>query len=200
MKQADIFLKSEGDAWFARNRDKLGHSDSVSDAIRRAKLNPAHVLEIGCANGWRLGDLREEYNCRVTGIEPSRAACIEATKLRIPVLQATADRLPAVDGHFDLIIYAFCLYVTDPDEWLRIASEGDRILSPGGHLVIHDFYSPSAFARQYAHHEDLRSYHFDFAKLWLAHPLYSLVTRSVDGEESVTIVRKNDPAIIEVLP
>jgi len=40
MRQANIFLESEGDAWLERNRDKLGERDPVDRAITYLSLKP----------------------------------------------------------------------------------------------------------------------------------------------------------------
>lgn len=203
MRQADIFLETEGDAWFARNADKIGTVDLVSEAIENAKIEPARVLEVGCANGWRLAKLRAKYDCEVLGIDPSRAACMQAAQYKVPALQTTASCLPVDPRSFDMVIYAFCLYLTDPLDWLSIAAEGDRSLVPGGHIVIHDFDFggvPQAYARRYKHDHRVLAYHADFARLWLSHPLYERVWSIAEGGEEVTILRKHPAQSIEVRP
>lgn len=195
MKQADIFVESEGDHWFERNRAKIGVRDPVSELIEEAGIKPTSVLEIGCANGWRLAYLREKYGCDVHGVEPSYQACVEAARLRVPVWRITAEALPAGNEAYDLVIYGFCLYATDPADWFKIVAEGDRVLRPDGHIVIHDFSirpDGEAHARQYEHRDGIWSYHVDFSHFWLANPLYSHVMWSAhpgDGE-LVEIIQK----------
>lgn len=205
MKQKYLFLEDEGDRWFERNRDALAkavETDPVSAAIHKLGIKPARVLEIGCANGWRLAYLREKYGCEIMGVEPSRQACIEAAARRVPVIQCTASS-PAVSMPlgFDLVIYGFSLYLTDPSDWLLIAAEGDILLAPGGHLIIHDFAASSMpHARHYEHRDGVLSYHFDFADLWLGSPLYALVSRYVADQEMVTILKKKPINSIRVVP
>lgn len=192
MKQKDIFLDGEGDAWLGRNREKLGKRDPVDTAIAELRLRPERVLEIGCSNGWRLANLRAKYGCEVMGVEPSRKACMEAAMQRVAAVQSTAS-CPALSGPYDLLIYGFCLYLTDPSDWLTIAAEGDRLLEPGGHLIIHDFDRGSEpYAQRYDHREGVLAYHFDFRRLWLSHPAYevALGTRSRVQDEDVTVLRK----------
>ena len=199
MKQSEIMMQSEGNAWFERNRRKLGRVDRVSDIITELGIKPTSVAEIGCANGWRLDRLRTQYSCLVFGVEPSMEAAIEAAGKGIAVYQSTADALPFLDSSFDLVIYAFSLYLTDPIDWLKIAAEGDRILKSDGYLIIHDFAESDPFARDYEHYEDLKSFHYDFAKLWLGHPLYSLFHRNVHADdEMVTVLKKAPVSSIEV--
>lgn len=202
MMQRDIMMESEGDAWFERNRDKMGMRDPVFSIMQEVLLAPTSILEIGCANGWRLNTLRAAYNCSVMGVDPSQQAASEAAELhRVPIYQGTAEALALPNATFDLVIYGFCLYLTDPADWLKIAAEGDRVLKPGGRIIIHDFAEPShPFARRYEHRTDMLSYHFDFARLWHAHPLYSVTARRVWWEdEMVTVLTKRSHETFEVM-
>lgn len=194
MKQKEIFMEAEGDAWFKRNLGNLGKYDPVTDAIVAAGIKPKYVLEVGCTNGWRLDKLRTMFDCGVMGVEPSRMAAMDAARLKVPVHQMTASCIPVNANGYDMVIYAFCLYLTDPSDWLLIASEGDRALAPGGHLVIHDFMDPAsgeAFCKVYEHDRRIRSYHMAWRQLWLAHPFYKVVQSGVaNGDEQVVILRK----------
>src|ERR1700674_2563405 len=76
--QTKIFMSGLGDIWFERNRINLGVHDYVSAFIETLKLNPQSILELGCSNGWRLKKLREKYNCRILGIDPSEKAIKDA--------------------------------------------------------------------------------------------------------------------------
>lgn len=203
MKQKDIFMQEEGNAWFTRNLGFLGKHDPVTDAIVNAGIKPKYALEVGCSNGWRLDKLRTIFNCGIMGVEPSMKAGIAAAQLRVPVHQMTASCIPVSRHGYDLLIYGFCLYLADPDDWLLIASEGDRVLADGGHLVIHDFEAPKVgpFAKVYEHDPRLRSYHFDWRELWLAHPAYRVVTSHTAAGETVTILRKQASQVsIPLLP
>ena len=202
VKQSEIMMESEGDAWFSRNRHKLGARDPVSEVIDELALVPTSVLEVGAADGWRLAKLRDRYGCKVLGIDPSMAACNAAATRGVPMYQMTANGLPVDDKSIDMLIYGFCLYLTDPADWLRIAAEGDRVLKDGGHLIVHDF--SEAFpvhARQYEHRDGVLSYHHDFSRLWLGHPLYHIISqRSLPTDEMVTVLLKRPANAIEVRP
>jgi ubiquinone/menaquinone biosynthesis C-methylase UbiE len=202
MRQADVFLHSEGDAWLERNRDKLGKHDPVVHVLQELGITPTSVLEVGAADGRRLAKLRDEFGCKVLGIDPSMQACMEGAKRAVPMYQVTANGLPVDDRSVDLLIYGFCLYLTDPADWLRIAAEGDRVLHDGGHIVVHDFAaSELAFARPYEHCDGILSYHFDFSELWTVHPLYHLLGAKKTGDdEMVTVIRKLGKHVIEVRP
>lgn len=195
MKQKDAFLEGEGDAWFDRNHDRLGLYDPVTPVIDELGLKPTNVLEVGCANGWRLSLLRLKFGCQVWGIDPSLKAIMDGTRFRVPIWQMTASTLPVALKAYDMIIYGFCLYLTDPDDWLTIAAEADRSLADGGHIVIHDFNDwngGSPIVKSYKHDSRVNAYHYDFAKLWLGHPRYQVV-KHVDGahDDGVRVLLKN---------
>jgi SAM-dependent methyltransferase len=196
MKQKTVFLEQgEADAWFTRNLGSLGKYDPVTPLIEEMGLKPKYVLEVGCANGWRLAKLRDKFGCGIVGIEPSMKAGIDGARLHVPIHQMTANCLPVTAGGYDMIIYGFCLYLTDPEDWLNIAAEGDRALADGGHLIIHDFngwIGGKPIAKPYEHRLSVRSYHYDFSRLWLGHPRYQVV-KAVDGahDDAVMVLRKN---------
>lgn len=190
MKQKDVFFHSEGKAWLARNRSKItSANDPVLDALEQYKIIPAKVLEVGCANGWRLDALKKKYGCAVEGIEPGQS---EKADSLVPVQYGTADDLISWRGEtFDLVIYGFCLYLCDPEDYFHIVAEGDRVLKDGGHLVVYDFCSELPYKIPYKHKKGLFSHHYDFSRLWLGHPAYSLYGRTVQDETCVIILKKN---------
>lgn len=199
MRQADAFLAGEGAAWLERNRDKLGAHDPVSDMITSIGITPTSILEIGCANGWRLDRLRERFDCRAVGVDPG------ATGHDRYVTRGVATALPFdAMPPFDLVIFGFCLYLIDPEDYFTVAAEADRVLADGGYLVIHDFNFESdvAYKRAYAHRDGLWSHHADFEMLWLAHPHYKYVTCGgwEDDYSLVTVLRKGTEDAFEVRP
>lgn len=201
MIQADIVRNYEADAWLERNRDRLGAVDPVTGMLVKQNIRPERVIEIGCSNGWRLAKLRDRFKCAVYGIEPGRRAAMEAREARISVKRATAESLPMLSNSCDLLIYGFCLYLADPGDWLRIAAEGDRVLQPGGYLVIHDFAPVDLpFARPYQHRPDLVAYHYDFSRLWRGNPLYVPIDSVVEGSEAVILLQKEpiDSIAVEI--
>lgn len=194
MKQSEVLLQGEGNAWLERNREKLGRRDLVSELIETYGLKPCNVLEIGCSNGWRLKKLQDRYGCRIAGLDPSACAIAEAKYNGVRAMRGTADQLPFEWREFDLVICGFFLYLADPCDYLKIAAEVDRVLAEGGHLIIHDFFVYHPFKNQYAHDYRLFSHHFDPSRLWMGHPAYQRISPIMFGEEpgeGVTLLQKN---------
>jgi len=203
--QRTLFLAGEGDGWFERNRVALAGVDAAADPVVRALAGlppPQRILEIGCADGWRLERLRQSTGAACFGVEPSATAVAEGAE-RFPSLtlaRGTADRLPFADDEFDAVVFGFCLYLCDPSDHFRIAAEADRVLAEGGWMVIYDFLPPRPWRNPYAHREGLYSHKMDYARMFTWHPSYRVheVSRAEAGAQpaapddriAVTVLRK----------
>jgi SAM-dependent methyltransferase len=188
-KQAkDVFLESEGDAWFHRNR-AVAHRDYSDDRVVRAiasirGLTPgSKFLEVGCGGGERLSHLQNVMGYSCSGLEPSAAAVTAANKIGVNAVRGTADRLPFADASFDVVVFGFCLVWCDRQDLFRIASEADRVLREPGWLIIYDFYADQLRERPYHHKEGLFSYKMDYSRLFLWHPGYKLHFHEVRHHE-----------------
>jgi SAM-dependent methyltransferase len=195
MKQSQKarFLEGEADAYFARNKSVLAKDEAIAaqdpvlPVLERIKPFPRRVLEIGCANGWRLNRMMALGATEGHGIDPSREA-IEGGARTYPALRlavGTADALPFQEGAFDLVVFGFCLYLCDPVDHFAIAAEVDRVLANEGHLVIYDFDPPTPYRNPYAHQPGLFSYKMDFSRLFLAHPHYQISEKRVEAHGGV---------------
>ncbi|MET4371931.1 SAM-dependent methyltransferase [Bradyrhizobium sp. LB12.1] len=183
--QKDIFLGSEGDAWYARNQENLHGSgqEIVLTTLQEVGVLPTSVLEIGCANGYRIAGICNQFGARGFGIEPSSKAVADG-RSRYPSLSlevGTADRLPFADNHFDLVIFGFCLYLVDPRLHLRCVAEADRVLADGGLLAIYDFIEPVPYHNPYIHLQGVRSHKMEFSRYFLASPAYRLLRRTMSA-------------------
>ena len=191
MKQKEVFLQSEGDAWFNRNRQgvtsvKLPEGDpilrEILEAYRCNELNAdSRILEIGCGQGRRLGWLKDTYGAQCFGIEPSGAAVAVAKNSGLSVSQGVADSLPFEDQFFDLVIFGFCLYLCDREDLFRIASEADRVLRSPGWIAIQDFYSSTPILKDYHHKPGVKSHKMDYSSLFTWHPDYECLARKVQA-------------------
>lgn len=184
--QKKIFLESEGDAYFERNRHKLenhkyGPTDPIIASIIKCQKviqvqspeKKSMLLEVGCGAGGRLQWIEQNLGIKCHGIEPSLKAVGAAKKKKVTAIRGTAEILPHKDETFDYLVFGFCLYLCDPSDLFQIAKEGNRVLKPRGWIVIHDFFSPTPTERPYHHRAGIVSYKMDFRKLFEWHPSYT---------------------------
>lgn len=189
MKQARIFLSGEGDAWVERNKAKLNtENDPIIYALKTGNPNPFpfSVLEVGCANGWRMDLLEKIWGCQTFGIDPSSNNDSRIDK------GIASDLSAYTNGMFDAVIYGFCLYLCDRADLPKIVYEGDRVLKDGGYLVVFDFHEIPPFKTKYKHRSGVFSYKMDHSRLWSVNPSYNVIHRSMhDDRTSVTILKKD---------
>lgn len=211
MRQRDLFLGGEGDAWFRRNKrvvaGGVAADDPVLAAVRRiSSVSPVRaVLEIGCGAGQRSAAIAAETGASVSGIDPSSEAVAYARGLGVDAHVATADTLPFGMGHFDLVLFGFCLYLCDRNDLFRIASEADRVLASPGWLLIHDFFAPEPISKPYHHRQGVTSFKMDYRRLFDWHPSYACLSHDVHDHSTgaitdekaewvaLSVLRKTDP-------
>ena len=191
-RQAQIFLDSEGAAWLKRNQDKLPiRGDAVLTAIKNLRIKPKTVLEVGCANGWRLKELYKLHKCDCHGIDPGITHMHQEDN--ITLYRGTADSLHLFsDGKFDLVIYGFCLYLCDPQDYFKIAMEGDRVLANGGYLVVRDFSTDFPHAVEYKHRAYVMSRKMNYSSMWMWNSAYTCEVSGVDEDMIATEILKKD--------
>lgn len=212
--QKEVFLESEGDRWFERNFASETKQDRERDQALTTLLRLNHrfedVLEVGCADGWRLHELHERFGSRGEGVDPS-AKAVEIGRERYPDITlkvGTADSLEYASATFDLVIAGFCLCLCDRRDLFKIAAELDRILKVGGTLLITEFLTPSPYKNEWQHVSGMSCYKMDYAKMFLWNPQYTLYERSVvdynsgkmemsqfDDQISVSLLLKGDESV-----
>ncbi len=182
--QKDVFLSSEGDAWFTRNQGGLNNESEARrkpvQMLSRYCAPGDPVLEIGCADGSNLAALAAAGDIRGYGIEPS-AQAVESGRGKFPDLdlrQGSADRLPFADGQFKLVWFGFCLYLLDRTSLMQAMAEADRVLATGGFLAITDFDPPTPRKRRYHHRDGVFSWKMDYSRILLGNPSYVLVEKA----------------------
>ncbi len=182
MEQDKIFISSEGDRWFERNREVLGafqlEDDLALKLIELYDLRPRAVLEIGAANGFRLAAIQERTTAQVTAVEPSLQALLDGKERfpRVQFVRGEAARVP-LRGCFDLIIFDFVLHWIDRKSLLGVVAEADRLLADGGYMIIGDF-QPANFLSVPYHHlakSEVRTFKQNYANTFLASGLYHSV-------------------------
>jgi ubiquinone/menaquinone biosynthesis C-methylase UbiE len=188
MSQNEIFSKSEGDSWYQRNHEfsyKVGCvSDSpdvhyINEIIKPFASRINRILEIGCSNGLKLETICLHLEASGLGVEPSPKA-VKAGNTRVKTAQielvvGTSEKLPCEDASFDLVYFAFCLYLFDRNTLMQSLAEADKVLKHGGFLAITDFYPGSQYKRPYNHHEGIFSFKQDYSSFYVNSGLYYLV-------------------------
>lgn len=87
-----------------------------------------HGIEVGLGTG----RFSEPLGIR-EGVEPSEAMAERARKRGIEVMDASAERLPYSDLHFDFVLYVTVCHLTN----LRLAfEEAHRVLRKGGVIIV----------------------------------------------------------------
>ncbi len=199
-KQKQIFRNSEGNQWYQRNKSKLESAvcdegnDQVLASVKALRLQPHSILEIGCSNGWRLENLRQLYNAKCYGIDPSAIAIQEGKTLfkKLCLEKGEADSLPFENDKFDLVIFGFCLYLCDRDDIFKIAFEADRVLQEKGHIVILDFHPPFPYSNEYKHYPGLFSYKMNYANIFLWNPAYFMASQIIFNHSGTTDMNEPD--------
>ena len=143
--QDDLFLKGESDKYFQRNFDKIINATRKTDdfysSFLKINVKPKSVLELGCANGFRLNWFKEDFNCDCLGIEPSALAIDDGRKRfsNITFEKGIFDKIEKTQRTFDLILLGFFLAWTPREKLFKLAFEVDRHLSNKGFIGIRDF-------------------------------------------------------------
>lgn len=217
MTQENIFLSSEADAWFERNKLGIAEKSSEDDKIFQSiqyffpnGLTDKRVLEIGCANGYRLRWLKQLLNAEILGVEPSQVAVDEGKQSYLlheeEIRVATASQFFINNtAQFDLIIFGHSLYLIDPDVYSEIVHGVMKALNSQGYIFIYDFDSPAQ--RQVYHHRDgIYSYKMPFAELFTWHPQFKMLFKSMESHGggisvgnckedcALSVIRKTDKA------
>jgi SAM-dependent methyltransferase len=200
MLQDNIFLQSEGDRWFARNRDALGDFDANADLSLRLMdlygLRPGSVLEIGAASGFRLAVIQRRTAARCVAVEPSIEA-VRAGKTSFPFVtfvRGTADSIPLQD-RYDLVIVNFVFHWIDRLTLLRSVAEVDRLVSDRGFLIVGDFLPANRTRAPYHHlkNAEVYTYKQDYSELFRTSGLYHPIGLLTAHHET----KRLDPAVDE---
>jgi ubiquinone/menaquinone biosynthesis C-methylase UbiE len=187
MRQKDVFLEGEGDAWYLRNSGGASRILPQGDPLLSEilALSPpivehgTRVLEIGCSEGVRLEWLARERGCDCSGIDPSLRAVSAAAARGVRAQRGTAEALPFGDASFDVVAFGFCLYLCDRQDLFRIAAEADRVLRDPGWMAIYDFYAPHPARQEYSHFKGVSSHKMDNRALFAWHPAYTTYSHRV---------------------
>jgi SAM-dependent methyltransferase len=103
--------------------------------VREGNLAGKRVLDIGCGTGAALAVLDQEFQCTVSGVDPS-AGMLEQARRKLPgadIREGVAEDLPFADEAFDA---ALMMTVVQHVDRRRAFPEARRVLANGGRFVI----------------------------------------------------------------
>lgn len=193
--QKSIYLQSEGDSWFQRNRLALEAKNTLPDIgflltylsplKRKNTREKLRFLEIGCGSGHKTKCMAENLMCSGWGVDPSAQAIQYATSTfgnnsdgsyELNYSVGTADDLTFTDNFFDIVYFGFCLYVVDRCLLTTVIAEANRVLRKGGFLAILDFDVCEPLERASKHHKDIKTFKDKYDEYFLQNG-YELVAK-----------------------
>ncbi len=182
----------EANQYFERNKNAITNADEVaynakllSDFLREYKLcypdQIKAVLEIGCNYGYNLNYFSKDLSVDCYGIEPSDKAVLYGKSRwndngMVHLEQGISNSLPYETHAFDVVTIGFLLYVTPRAILADSIKEANRVLRPGGFLVITDFDTPVNFIRTNKHNPQMPVYKENYAERFL-NMGYSLIEK-----------------------
>ena len=179
------FTNIDADNWFNRNKDKIQNTNII-DIITKQYFNnyidtnkKLKILEIGCANGFRLSQIQKYSNHSLTGIDLSEKAINEA-KNNYPKINFICDNFNdmILTDRYDVIICGFFLYYIAQEDLDNIITKINKHLNNNGKLIIIDFYSKNYIEKICIHRENLLMHKMDHSKLFTNNLNYILLSRN----------------------
>ena len=195
--QKSIFLNSEGDSWFNRNKVSIEKNEkNILDIFLPFINSKDKILEIGCSDGNNLNYLFNKlpnHKLELYGIDPSKKSIKSGRHLykNFNLKVGTSDKLEFDNKFFDIVICGFFLYLVDRDLLFRTVSEIDRVLKEDGFLVLVDFDVPFPLSNDYIHYKGIKSYKNDYSKFFTGGGHYTIVGKKQYCHEDEQSFNKN---------
>jgi len=93
-----------------------------------------NFVDIGCADGWAINYLQDNYDCKGTGVSADSSDIDECYKHKVVCSLGLASKTMHKDESMDFI---YCRQTLEHcDDPLGAIRELKRILKPGGHMII----------------------------------------------------------------
>jgi ubiquinone/menaquinone biosynthesis C-methylase UbiE len=188
LKQKNLFLNSEGNKYFNRNKKKLDfinyENDPISIKVKKliGQSKKFNILEVGCGDGKRLKYLKKQFSkSNFYGIDPSSKAISNPKNVKLK--KGTADKLPFRDNKFDIVIFGFCLYLCDDNDLFKICDETFRVSKENSWIIILDFYSENLYYKKYKHNKKILARKMNYANLFSWHPNIDIESQAIMSHE-----------------
>ena len=141
----------EYEDWFEQNRWAY---ESELEAVRKLLPDFTHAIEIGIGTGRFAIPLRIR-----NGVEPSPRMAGIARAKGLNVVERPCEDLPYDDEEFDLVLMVTTICFVD--DVSKCLSEIDRVLKPGGHVIVGFIDSDSRLGRLYQEKKDKSKFYGD---------------------------------------
>lgn len=168
----------------------------VIQAIKKNKIRPKKLLEIGCSTGFVLEKINKLTNAKCYGIDASRQAIKDGKKLfkRIKLFHGIIEKSKLKNDKFDLIILGFFLFLMPPNKILNLFNIVDSMLKNNGKVIIYDMHNIGFKKKIYKHNKNLSTFRWDFKNVFLSLPYYKLIHKKIDRYK-----KSNDKTEISIL-
>jgi len=182
--QDNFYLKIEANKFFERNFLKAKNNiinvnnlklrknkNEILQIIKKnVSLKNKNVLEIGCFISDLLNILKKQYNCNVSGVEPSSHACKFAKKeFGLNIENKTFLKSKYMTSKkkykekFDIIICDDVLSWFDREIIIESIASIDYLLKHDGYIFFRDFSPPHNIAVKNHHHKSQNIYNYKVA-------------------------------------
>lgn len=160
-----MFNQSDANAWYQRNLNDFElHDVSMSMTLGHIKTLKS-VVEIGCADGYRLDHLQMLYTCAAYGCDLSSEA-IEAGKAKyshVDLQVCDMTQLNYADGMADLVIARGVLMYLPHKQLVKALSEMIRVSSK--YILIRDWFADTPFKTEFGFSPGKYIYHHNIPAL-----------------------------------
>jgi len=116
---------------------RMWHRGKVNAVLSLIQFKPVNVLDVGCASGWFLSNIKKKYpKSKCVGVDKYKEAVVYGNKKykNMKLRQADAHKLPFKARTFDLVVCTEVLeHVEDPK---IVLLEIERVLIKNGHAIV----------------------------------------------------------------
>lgn len=119
---------------------KIWHNKKLKmilNLVNESSVNPKNILDVGCASGWFLSQLHQNFpKSQASGVDVYKDAITHGKKQYkfLKLVYGDAHKLPFLNESFDLVVCTEVLeHVVDPQGVLK---EIKRVLTPNGITII----------------------------------------------------------------